>query len=375
MIQNNPFITSGYVSPEYFCDRETETDLIIDALSNGRNLTLLSPRRMGKTGLIMHAFHQIHETQPDVITLYMDIFPTQNLSDFVHLFAGTVLGKLDSGAKKALSRISKFIKSCRPVFTFDELTGLPKVTLEIDTGKEQNTLEEIFEYLKSSEKKCVIAIDEFQQITEYPEKGIEALLRSHIQFTPNVSFIFAGSKNHIMQQMFFSAKRPFYQSTQLINLENIAEETYYAFASGFFKAQGKTLTEEIFNDIYERYNGHTWYMQAVLNRLYATNAEKITDKTVNAARKAIIADNEYAYESLVSAYPTGSIRLLKAIAKEGCAEQVMSGQFISKYRLKAASSVRSSLKKLTDNELIYKTDKGYIVGDRFLGEWLKNQLF
>lgn len=125
MKPNNPFLISGYYSPEFFCDREQETVTILDALHNGRNVTLIAPRRMGKTGLIRHAFYRLKEKQPDIVTFYMDIYSTQSLGDFVRLFASTVLGQLDSVPQKALSRISQFIRSCRPVFTFDELTGVP----------------------------------------------------------------------------------------------------------------------------------------------------------------------------------------------------------------------------------------------------------
>ena len=226
MKPNNPFLMAGYYSPEFFCDRETETSAILGALHNGRNVTLISPRRMGKTGLIRHAFYRLKEQEPDIVTLYMDIYSTQSMGDFVRLFANTVLGKLDTAPQKALSRIGQFIRSCRPVFTFDELTGIPKVTIDVAPQEEESTLKEIFDYLGSSEKRCYIAIDEFQQIAEYPEKGIEALLRSYIQFLPNVNFIFAGSKQHLMQEMFMSSKRPFYQSTQLLTIGSINREAY-----------------------------------------------------------------------------------------------------------------------------------------------------
>lgn len=226
MKPNNPFLIAGYHSPEFFCDRETETAAILNALHNGRNVTLIAPRRMGKTGLIRHAFYRLKEQEPDIATLYMDIYSTQSMGDFVRLFANTVLGKLDTAPQKALSRIGQFIRSCRPVFTFDELTGVPKVTIDVAPQEEESTLKEIFDYLGSSEKRCYIAIDEFQQIAEYQEKGIEASLRSYIQFLPNVNFIFAGSKQHLMQEMFMSSKRPFYQSTQLLTIGPINREAY-----------------------------------------------------------------------------------------------------------------------------------------------------
>lgn len=158
MKPNNPFLISGYHSPEFFCDREQETTKILDALHNGRNITLIAPRRMGKTGLIRHAFYHLKERQPEIATFYMDIFSTQSLGDFVRLLAGTILGKLDSSPQKALSHISQFIRSCRPTFTFDEITGVPKVTIDVAPTEEKNTLKEIFDYLASTEKRCYIGI-------------------------------------------------------------------------------------------------------------------------------------------------------------------------------------------------------------------------
>lgn len=374
MKPNNPFLISGYHSPDYFCDRERETAAILEALHNGRNLTLIAPRRMGKTGLIRHAFFHLKEQHPDIVTLYMDIYSTQSLGDFVRLFAYTVLGKLDSVPQKALNRIGTFIRSCRPVFTFDELTGVPKVTIDLSPSEEESTLKEIFDYLGSSEKRCYIAIDEFQQITEYPEKGVEALLRSYIQFLPNVNFIFAGSKQHVMQEMFTSSKKPFYQSTQLLTIDTIDRKEYAAFAMEHFFKQHTQLPQDIFEAIYAKFDGHTWYVQNLLNRLYGYNQD-VDLELVTYATEQIIAEQSYSYAGLLKAYSAGNVRLLKAIACEGCVKEVLSGEFISKHKLRAASSVSSSLKKLVDHELIYQTTDGYIIYDRFMGEWLRMQVF
>lgn len=374
MRPNNPFLISGYHSPEFFCDREQETAKIIDALHNGRNITLIAPRRMGKTGLIRHAFHHLKQEQPEIVTLYMDIFATQSLGEFVRTFASTVLGKLDTAPQKALNRVSQFIRSCRPVFTFDEIMGVPKVSIDVAPAAEESTLKEIFDYLASSEKRCYIAIDEFQQITEYEEKGIEALLRSYIQFLPNVNFIFAGSKKHVMQEMFTSSKRPFYQSTQVVTIDAIDKAAYAEFAMEHFSKHNTELSREVFDAIYDKYDGHTWYMQAILNRLYGYN-HNVNAELVAYATSEIIDEYSYSYGDLLRAYSAGNVKLLKAIAQEGCVKEVLAGDFIAKYRLRAASSVNASLKKLVERELIYQTDEGYIVYDRFMGEWLCNQPF
>lgn len=374
MKPNNPFLIAGYHSPEFFCDRKAESSTILEALYNGRNITLIAPRRMGKTGLIHHVFYQLKEQKSDVVTLYMDIYSTQSLGDFVRLFANTVLGQLDSVPQKALNRIGQFIQSCRPVFTFDEITGTPKVTVDVSPTEEESTLKEIFDYLGSSEKRCYIAIDEFQQIAEYPEKGVEALLRSYIQFLPNVNFIFAGSKQHVMQEMFTSSKRPFYQSTQLLTIGTVNRDEYADFAMAHFAKNNLQLPREVFDAIYDKFDGHTWYIQNLLNRLYGYNRD-VEMASITYAMEQIVAEQSYSYADLLKAYPAGHVRLLKAIAQEGCVKEVLAGNFISKHKLRAASSVSSALKKLVANELVYQTTDGYIIYDRFMGEWLRNQVF
>ena len=374
MKPNNPFLIAGYHSPEFFCDRKAESSTILEALYNGRNITLIAPRRMGKTGLIHHVFYQLKEQKSDVVTLYMDIYSTQSLGDFVRLFANTVLGQLDSVPQKALNRIGQFIRSCRPVFTFDEITGTPKVTVDVSPTEEESTLKEIFDYLGSSEKRCYISIDEFQQIAEYPEKGVEALLRSYIQFLHNVNFIFAGSKQHVMQEMFTSSKRPFYQSTQMLTIGTVNRDEYADFAMAHFAKNNLQLPREVFDAIYDKFDGHTWYIQNLLNRLYGYNRD-VEMASITYAMEQIVAEQSYSYADLLKAYPAGHVRLLKAIAQEGCVKEVLAGNFISKHKLRAASSVSSALKKLVANELVYQTTDGYIIYDRFMGEWLRNQVF
>lgn len=375
---NNPFLISGYYSPDYFCNRVVETGKIIDALYNGRNLTLFAPRRIGKTGLIHHVFYKLKKEQPDIATFYMDIFSTRNLGDFVRLFANTVLGRLDTTVQKAKNRIERFIKGVQVMVTSDPLTGLPKASIEMSSGAEteamKTTISEIFDYLKASSVRCYIAIDEFQQITEYQEEGIEALLRSYIQFSPNVNFIFAGSKQHILQEMFLSSKRPFYQSTQQMTIEAINYDDYEKFALSKFRRPNIELPKDLFRHIYDRFDGHTWYIQNVLNRLYEYG-ESADKELIEHAITEIINESSFGYESILRAYSTGCIRLLKAIATERRVEELLAGDFINRYDLKAASSVEGFAKKLVDRELVYKTGKGYIVYDRFMGEWLRRQQF
>ncbi|MDR0507455.1 MAG: ATP-binding protein [Dysgonamonadaceae bacterium] len=367
----NPFLIAGYNSPTYFCDRERETAKVIEALANSRNVTLISPRRIGKTGLIHHVFYNLKEQNRDIRCFYFDIFSTQNLYDFVTLFGKTVIGKLDDFSEKMMKNLSALFKSIRPSLSFDSVTGEPSLSLDIQAQAAEQSLQEIFDYLKSSNRRIYIAIDEFQQISEYTEKGVEALLRSYIQFLPNVNFIFAGSKKHLMDEMFSSAGRPFYQSTQKIGLKELPIETYRNFAVKMFSDYGKTIDNKLFDYIYNKLFGHTWYIQLILNHLFAKNIELPTEQSVNSIIEDILEEENATYKTYCEMLAKGQLRLLRAIAMEGKVLEPTEQAFMKKHNLTAPSSVRQALKALIDKMLIIKDENdAYYVYDRFFSLWL-----
>ena len=245
----NPFIVFGYAGPKYFCDRENETNELISALRNGRNITLRSPRRVGKTGLIQHVFATLAQANPEIKCFYVDLFSTHSLDEMVVELGKAVIGQLDTPLQKMEGYVAQFFQSCRLYLSPDPLTGAPKLGLDLITANPAVTLEEIFTYIRKSEYTCYIAIDEFQQIVEYPEKNVEALLRTYVQQCPNVRFIFSGSKQHLMSDIFNSPKRPFFRSTDKLTLDVIPEQTYYAFAERWLQTVCTHMPEEIFHSI------------------------------------------------------------------------------------------------------------------------------
>lgn len=368
---NNPFLVLGYAGHEYFCGRETERNELISALKNGRNITLMSPRRMGKTGLIQDVFYQIGKENKNTTCLYMDIFSTKSLADFVILLGKTVIGKLDSIPQKAVATIANIFKSCHIVFSADAITGLPQASLDFKEQDTQNTLSEIFSYIKESERECIIAIDEFQQISEYPEKETEALLRSYIQFCPNLHFIFSGSKQHLMSDIFNSAKRPFYRSTEKMNLKPIPMETYFEFANNWMKTKEIVLDKSIFETIYNMVEGHTWYVQYILNKLFELAPQKITENDINECVTKIVETETDSYTRIYDFLTINQAQLLVAIAKEHIVSGINSNAFIKKYNLKGSSSINKALAQLINKELVFCSENGYSVYDRFMELWLK----
>lgn len=370
----NPFLIYGYEGPEYFCDRVAETKAVVDALQNGCNLTLKSPRRYGKTGLIHNAFHYLSKENPEVKCFYIDIYATNSISDFVQMLGKAVIGKLDTPLQRAEVYVSKFFRSCQLTMSPDMATGLPQFGLSFLPQYAENTLKEIFDYIAQSEKSCYIAIDEFQQVAEYTENNVEALLRTYVQMTHNVHFIFAGSKLHMMTEMFDSPKHPFYKSTEKLNLNVLDEDVYYDFAFQKLSVKGIELPRQVFHEVFQYVDGVTWYVQAILNRLYRLDACVITSDTVRKAISRILISEEEDYKRLYHLLTANQARLLFAIAREGIVKEPMSGLFLRTHNLKSSSSVQRSLQYLLDKEYVYRTDEGYIVYDRFFGMWLKNAL-
>ena len=365
----NPFVLSGFCGPEYFCDRVSETAELCRALENDGNVTLLAPRRYGKTGLVMNAFH--HLTQAGGWdTVYIDIFGTQDLSDFTRTLANAVVGRLDTPLEKAGAAVRRLVKGTHPTLSYDEISGKPSISFTVSADAAPKTLEEIFAYLASRKRKTVVAIDEFQQICNYPEKGVEALLRSHVQFSP-VRFVFSGSKQHLMREMFTSPKRPFYQSTKMMPLGVIPETPYFDFAERFFREAGRRLDRIVFSALYRRFEGITWYVQALLWDFYASGDDIVEAEQLDEFVHQRVAANEYDQQRLLEILPPGARRLLRAIAAEGRVKAPQSGAFVSKYGLRAASSVRTSLEMLVDKELVYPGQDGYVVYDRLFAEWLR----
>ncbi|MBQ4476028.1 MAG: ATP-binding protein [Bacteroidales bacterium] len=367
----NPFLLLGYAGHEYFCGRDTERKELISALRNGRNITLMSPRRMGKTGLIKDTFYQIGKENKNAVCLYMDIFATKSLGDFVALLGKTVVGKLDSLPQKTASAIANIFKSCRVVFSTDIASGLPQASLDFKEQDTQNTLGEIFSYIKESDKECIIAIDEFQQISEYPETETEALLRSYIQFCPNLHFIFSGSKQHLMDDIFSSAARPFYRSTEKMNLKPIPMETYFEFSCKWMKTIGITLDKDTFEKIYNMVEGHTWYVQYILNKLFELAPEKVTESDISECVMKIVEAETDDYKRIYDFLTINQAQLLVAIAKEHIVPAINSNTFIRKYNLKGTSSINKALAQLINKELVFHTENGYSVYDRFMEIWLK----
>ena len=365
----NPFITYGYESAEYFCDRKAETRELITMLTNGNHTALISPRRMGKTGLIHHCFAQ-KEIQDRYYTFLIDIYATKNLQDMVYRMGQVIVNRLKSRGQSAIDGFLRFVTSLRTGISFD---GQGNASWNVGVGdiKSPNfTLEEIFNYLKAADRKCIVAIDEFQVIADYPERNVEELMRTYVQECRNAVFVFSGSQKSMMSEMFSSPARPFYQSVSMMFLKPVALPAYESFAKGHFEHAGKQIADDVVKVIYERFDGTTWYLQKVLNQLFATK-DSVVVGDIDKAVEQIINQNEEAYKDVLYQLTARQRDLLVAVSRERKAKHITGSAFIKRYHLTTASSVQKSAKILTEKQLLTHQQGIYEVYDKFMSEWLE----
>ena len=369
MKRENPFLTVGYDGPETFCDREREAEELLSAIHNGRNVTLIAPRRYGKTGLIHHVMHSLPN---DFDKVYLDIYATKDLSDFVREFARAVISALETTSEKVMAALGRFFGSLRPTMT-PQPDGSIKWSFDLAPSMVKNSLDETFAYLKKQERPIVIAIDEFQQVRKYPEYSVEALLRSYVQFLPNVRFIFAGSQLHLMSDMFVSPRGPFYNSTDILSLNVICKDMYRTFAAAFFKAEEKSFSDEAFDVLYDRFDGITWYVQSVLNRVWEKPDGLKSVDDVASAVHALVENRRLVFLDLLRSQSDAQQAVLRAVAADGLVSAPTGKDFIGRHSLGAASTVSSAVEALVERELLYRTENGYVVYDRLFGEWMRRE--
>lgn len=369
---DNPFVISGYEGAHYFCDRVAETEQLSHEIANGNNVALIATRRMGKSGLIEHYFSQ-PDTQARYYTFFIDIYDTKSLRELVRKLSREILIRLKPFGTRAMERFWQTMRSIQSGMSFSPM-GDPTFTVQIGDIKEpEATLEEIFRYLELADKPCIVAIDEFQQIGKYPEKNIEATLRTYVQRCHNAQFIFSGSQRHTMSTMFTSASRPFYQSVSLMHIDSIDMNTYDAFAKALFAEGNRTLAEGVTEIVYGLSRGVTWYTQKLFNVLYGFTREGGICETehVQEALEYILKTQAYVYEETISRLPEKQTMTLIALSKNGPTRSVTSAAFVEKYALQSSSTVQSAMKGLLEKDFVTLEKGVYSVYDIFMDYWMQ----
>ncbi len=374
-IPYTPFPANGYFGPEYFCDRNDELHQLIQNLKGGHSITLTSMRRIGKTGLIRHVQHTLNK---DWICIYVDILATENMSQLLNMLASAI-ARVFSERSGVGRKIWNALKQLRPVVGFDAITGEPNLSFDLDESESRKHIESLLDLLDKQEKRVLVAIDEFQQILEYPEKNVDAWLRTKIQHLRNVVFIFSGSRQHLMTELFASPSRPFFRSTAFLHLEKIPHNVYREFIVEMFESRKKTISLRDVDDMLNWTRRHTYYVQVLCNRLFINSGRKVKEASWRSVAQKLLKEQEMFFFTYRDMLTKSQWQLLKAVAREEELFAPTAKGFIISSGLGSSANILRALDSLITKELVceFRSDTGercYCVYDVFFMRWVQEIL-
>ncbi|MBQ9678626.1 MAG: ATP-binding protein [Prevotella sp.] len=369
---SNPFVIGKYVDKDYFCDRIKESELLVHHIVNGRNVTIMSERRLGKTGLIEHVF--ANSLPDDYETFLIDIYTCKNLREMVYLLANEVFKKI-SKKQPLLERLLSIVRSLKTTVSYNTVTGQPELGVGLgEIHQPEITLEEILSYLEMSDKVCVVAIDEFQKIASFEEDNVEALLRTKIQHLKKTQFVFAGSERHLLEGIFSNPSRPFYNSVVFMQLLSIDKSAYTSFCQRLFSIYDKTISETLISRLYDCFQGVTWYLQLSMNEAF-TMAERggyVGDDAYEQILNHMVDSKRFTFEDRYASLTEKQKTVLQAVATEYPKALTLTSQdFITKYNLKTASSVQTAVKGLMEKGILNDNHGTKHPTDLLFMLWLK----
>jgi hypothetical protein len=367
-----PFPTTGYYGPEFFCDREQESRALISHIRSGQSTTLAAIRRLGKTALIHHVQQKL---KPSWIPIYTDILPTENTDDLLKYLATSIIQAFPEKSRQG-KRIWALIRSLRPIISYDSYTGMPNLSFSLRPDESRRPVEELLNLMEQGDKPVLYAIDEFQQILSYPEANVDAWLRKTIQELKNVVFIFSGSQQHLMNDLFSNPSRPFFRSTSFLQLDKIPAGAYRKFIMAQFRKQGRKIDPDSVDEILVWTDVHTYYVQLLCNRVFANIPGDVPPGAWKEEAAKLLKEQEYVFYSYREILTQAQWQFLKAAALEGRLYAPTSKDFVGRYRLGSPSTILRSVDSLLRKELLYKDfdNQGrvyYAVYDILFRRWIE----
>ncbi|MFH0798619.1 MAG: ATP-binding protein [Pseudomonadota bacterium] len=370
----NPFRYGEEVTGEDFCNRRKEIRRLTDYIGAANKVLLYSPRRWGKTSLIKETISRLPKRKHLII--YADLYPILKEEHFSQIVAQGFARSLASPLQKAVATLRSLLTSFIPKVTLDA-SGEANFEFGFDSTKKGTALAEelldaIEESARKSKKRAVVILDEFQQVGELADDRLEKVLRSKIQAQRHVCYIFAGSKRHLLVEMFSNPSRPFYKSAIHFPLGAIPPEEMKTFISKKFEARGRVADDAALAEILETAENHSYHVQQLCFHIWETAAERrrIDRETISNAVERILVSENASYHNTWSLLTRSQKLALKALAGIRAGETPFSMDFLNRAGLSSADAFRKALESLVAKELVEKENGGYRISDVFLKRWL-----
>ena len=371
----NPFQYGGVVGKDAFCNRQKELADLVKAMKNSERLFVYSERRIGKTSLIRQALERLPKRQ--FLSAYIDLWPTDGEESFAIASAKAIAESMASTAGRMLETARQFFGRLTPLISADA-AGNPQISFEFArSGIKTPDLVEVLsapgKIAAKRERRVVIVFDEFQRILEYSSDLAERSLRTAIQNQKGVSYIFLGSRKHLIQEMFVDQSRPLYRAGGHYPLGPISTQDWLPFIRDRFRGSDKLISDSLIRSICQRTGGHPFYTQHLCHAIWeiCETGSQVTEETIECATRLLLDRESYAYTALWESLAPNQRRFLMGIAGEPEGVKVFASDFLQRYNLRSPSNVQRAVEPLLTRDVIDRSDGSYVIGDPFFKIWIK----
>lgn len=366
----NPFKIT-VVTGDLFCDREKETEYLVNNMLSGMHTVVHAPRRYGKSSL---AHVVLSRLEGQMVGIYVDMFSVTSHEDVAHQIHKCIFNALGRRAvdKSAfLTRLAEFFKNLRLGLSFDPVTKNPEITVGFESESIDTYIDTVIDaldnYCAQHQIRVCLVLDEFQEICNLKDsKKIEGLLRAGMQMAKNVSFMMLGSRRTMLRDMFEDKKRPFYKSADIMPLPKIPEDALVDLIERISNKEGVTISHGDAQQIVSYCNSYPYYVQKLAWIYFDMRQE---GRSLSEAQDHLLEKETPVYEDIMLNLTLPQKRLLRAIAKEN-PKAIFTSDFFLKYKLGSHSGVQNSLAKLKRIDLIEQQDGRWRVVDSIFEKWL-----
>lgn len=375
MISVNPFKSGGAVTGEYFTDREEEIKTLFLDLASGQNVILYSPRRFGKTSLILEVIRCLKKE--DCLCVYVDLFPISSRRDFAQRLASAIAKDTSRKIEEVVQKIKNYLPRITPKIV---LKGETDLEFDLEFEDRELDIDRLLTGLydlpqdiaQKRNKRVVVVFDEFQQIGQINGEEIEKGLRSKIQHHNEVAYVFMGSKRHLMERIFNDRSRPFYKIGKTFTLRKIPKEKFMIFITRRLKDTGMKMESTLIEKVLELTDGHPHYTQMLMHEIWNESypGKTVTLDSIKSGLAQVFLHEGDAFIALWDSLSPRQKNLLVALASD---ENILlySQSAIIKYELGSPATVSKSLKILRNKEILEQEEGRYIFSDIFFKEWIK----
>ncbi len=368
----NPFRYGGVVSGKYFYDRVQEVNQLKRDLTDGNHVILYAPRRYGKTSLIIKVLEELKSQ--GITTVYFDFFNVFDQRSFISQYARKILKQRPFSVDRVLKEFSKFVRGLTPSVRFDD-NGQPIFEFNFTSGNFEDNLADVIDLPEklatSGNKRWVVVFDEFQEINKLNGENFERQLRSRIQFHKNVSYVFMGSKTHLLLNIFRDKARALYNIGKLMRLGKIPTGDSVAFVCNRFSEHGIKVTEEVARHILQATDNIPYYIQYLCSELWQQAVEtrhSIDTADVAAALERLFDIQSDYFQELFLRFSPYQRKVLQVLAQGE--QAVFSRETATLHGLSSPSTTQRAVEKLLAEGVIQKEDGNYTFTDPFFRQYL-----